>query len=218
MKKIITIDLVDLIDAATSRIVLDQFEMIKAGAIDHYTLKKSTVIAKIEEYLDRMNKYGFRNDRVILIVNGNTPCTNITIDHKVLDQASEFFLWCGVDPKKRKTLKECDLIVPPSGVFSEIFDKIRTSVYRRFPFISITDLLVDYDTSYLRLKEACPIEISRGNIFKLIHEDPIVYSIIYNPYDLYRERTGENFICETTEKHSKILHTIADATINRIMN
>ncbi len=218
MNKIITIDLVDIIDEASTRIILDQFEMIKSGVISNFTLKKVNINNKIEEYLYRINQYGFKNNIIVLIVNGNNICTNLLIDKTTVKDLSTNYLWCGVNSKMRIALNQRNISVPTSGIFSEIFNKFKSSSYKKFNFIHICDIQTDYQNTVKFLREASPVDVVVEYVDILINEDAIIHQTVSNPYDIYNECTDTPIIYKMTEKHSKILSTTADAVIRRILN
>jgi len=217
MNKLIALDLVDIIDEATTHIVIERFDLIKAGVVDASTISKKDIKGRVVNYLSRLNQYAFRKGITFIVINGGNPCVDLTVDIETLEFMPENSYWCVVDLKMRKALTERGISVPNSVNLSIIHEEIIKEV-DNWKHLYSCYIYTNYDLSVINLKNMSPVDIDTGYIGDFIGEDPLIYRVVVNPETYYNETTGKKIIHNLTNKLSKIYRTHADSVINRIFN
>lgn len=218
MNKFLAIDLVDVINEATTKIVFSYFEMVRAGAINCHRISVDEIRIQVLAYLAEFNRYAFRNKACVLIINGGTICSDSTINKDNYSHTPEFSYLCNVCKKVRKFLIGFGISLPTAYQLSDLHKEIIQTSKNAYKFVKFCDINGSYITSLMYLKEASPLSIEEVDPWTLLKTDPNPYSIVQNPIMSYNARHETPLICEMTEKLSKIYCTKADFIIRGILN
>lgn len=218
MNKFLALDLVDVINEATTQIVFSYFEMVRAGAINCHRISDDEIRIQTLAHLAEFNRYAFRNKASILIINGGTICSNPTIDTSKYSHNPEFSYLCNVCKKVRKFLIGFGISLPTAYQLSDLHREIISTSMNAHKFVNFCDIDGSYKTTLMYLRDASPIPIEEVDPWTLLKTDPNPYSIVQDPIVSYNARNETPLICEMTEKLSKIYCTKADSVIRGILN
>lgn len=183
-----TVDFFEVMNMALVNVLEMNHALIITQAFDELSVSMTDFEAEINLVIKMLQGNAFRENYRLVIVNGNTPCTNYLVKHENLLTNQVLSKHVMVDEYARKFFKSAGLILPSSAgvesLYNQMFGKLN---YKNIFWLDLNmDYTDSHDALFVGLQDHFT-RCSKLNMLEVFSRDN-VNEILITSYEFYNNK------------------------------